>query len=58
MEVACYVGIDVAKDRLDVYVRPIAKMFAVANDEEGIGQLLQILLVKSPPRATPGIDGI
>ncbi len=25
MEVACYVGIDVAKDRLDVHLRPIAK---------------------------------
>jgi transposase len=44
MEVACYVGIDVAKDRLDVHLRPIAKTIAVANGEEGIGQLLQILL--------------
>lgn len=43
MEVTCYVGIDVAKDRLDVHLRPLAKTIAVANDEEGMGQLLDIL---------------
>ena len=43
MEVACYVGIDVAKDRLDVHLRPLAKTIAVANDEEGMEQLLDIL---------------
>jgi transposase len=43
MEVACYVGIDVAKDRLDVHIRPLAKTIAVANDEEGMVQLLDIL---------------
>ena len=43
MEMACYVGIDVAKDRLDVHIRPLAKTVAVANDEEGMEQLLDIL---------------
>jgi transposase len=43
MEMACYVGIDVAKDRLDVHIRPLAKTIAVANDEEGMEQLLDIL---------------
>jgi transposase len=40
---ASYVGIDVAKDRLDVQTRPLAKRIAVANDEEGMVQLLEIL---------------
>jgi transposase len=43
MEMACYVGIDVAEDRLDVHIRPLAKIVAVANDEEGMEQLLEIL---------------
>jgi transposase len=36
----CYVGIDVAKDSLQVHVRPTAQAFRVANDEAGIAQLL------------------
>ncbi len=43
MEIACYIGIDVAKDRLDVHLRPFAKTIAVANDEEGIEKLIDIL---------------
>ncbi|HEX9570253.1 MAG TPA: IS110 family transposase, partial [Rhodospirillales bacterium] len=31
-----YVGIDVAKDRLDVHVRPSGEAFAVARDGEGL----------------------
>lgn len=34
------VGIDVSKDRLDVFVRPSGKTFAAANDEAGIGDLV------------------
>jgi transposase len=34
-----YVGIDVAKDRLDVHVRPTGETFAVARDGEGLAAL-------------------
>jgi transposase len=34
-----YVGIDVAKDRLDVHVRPTGEAFAVARDGEGLAAL-------------------
>jgi transposase len=34
-----YVGIDVAKDRLDIHVRPVGEAFAVARDGEGLAQL-------------------
>ena len=43
MEVTCYVGIDVAKDRLDVHIRPQAKAFAVTNDAKGIADLAEAL---------------
>jgi transposase len=32
---AIYVGIDVCKERLDVYIHPVGKSFAVANDAGG-----------------------
>jgi transposase len=35
----CYVGIDVAKDALDVHVRPTGLAFRVANDEDGFAAL-------------------
>jgi transposase len=34
-----YVGIDVAKDRLDVHIRPSGEAFAVARDGEGLAAL-------------------
>lgn len=34
------VGIDVSKDRLDVYVHPAGESFRVGNDEAGIEQLI------------------
>ncbi len=33
-------GIDVSKDRLDVFLLPEGESFAVANDQEGIDSLL------------------
>jgi len=36
-----FVGIDVAKDRLDVHVRPTGEAFAVARDSEGVAALLE-----------------
>lgn len=38
-----WVGIDVSKSSLDVYVRPEGKWFEVSNDEGGFSQLLEQL---------------
>jgi transposase len=38
-----FVGIDVAKDRLDVHVRPSGEAFAVARDGEGLAALIERL---------------
>jgi transposase len=40
---ACFVGIDVAKDRLDVHARPIGEAFAVTRDGEGLAALVERL---------------
>ena len=36
---ACFVGIDVSKDRLDVHVEPVDEAFAVARNGEGLAAL-------------------
>src|SRR5271167_4010598 len=38
-----FVGIDVAKAQLEVFIRPDGKTFSVANDGVGIGELLRQL---------------
>ncbi len=38
-----YVGIDVAKDKLDVHVRPSGEAFCVARDAKGLVELVQRL---------------
>ena len=43
-----FVGIDVAKDRLDVHVRPADEAFAVARDGEGLAALIERLLALRP----------
>jgi transposase len=43
-----FVGIDVAKDRLDVHVRPSGEAFAVARDGEGLMALLERLRALEP----------
>ena len=43
-----FVGIDVAKDRLDVHLRPSTESFAVARDSEGLAQLVDRLQVLAP----------
>jgi len=37
---ACFVGIDVSKDRLDVHLRPSGEAFAVARDGKGLEDLV------------------
>lgn len=43
-----FVGIDVAKDRLDVHVRPTDEVFQIAHDEAGLGQLVARLRELGP----------
>ena len=57
-----FVGIDVAKDRLDVHVRPANQAFSVARDGQGIEELAGRLTVLAPPlvalEATGGFETI
>lgn len=43
-----FVGIDVAKDRLDVHVRPAGETFTVARDGEGLTHLTERLTALAP----------
>lgn len=45
---AHYIGIDVSKDRLDVYVHPSGEAFAVARNGEGLAQLVVRLRALAP----------
>ena len=57
-----YVGIDVAKDRLDVHVRPGGEAFAVARDGEGLAMLIDRLRPLEPSlivsEATGGFEQV
>jgi transposase len=57
-----FVGIDVAKDRLDVHLRPSGEAFDVARDGEGIDELVKRLMAVSPTlvvlEATGGFEAI
>lgn len=55
-----WIGIDVAKDHLDVYVRPSAELFQVPNTEAGIAEVVQRLKPLQPTlivmEATGGLE--
>ena len=55
-----WVGIDVCQKYLDVYVRPLEKLFQVTNDEAGIRGLVQTLSKLTPElivlEATGGME--
>jgi transposase len=57
-----FVGIDVAKDRLDVHLRPNGEPFAVARDGEGLAALVERLQALAPAlivmEATGGYETI
>jgi len=57
-----FVGIDVAKDRLDVHVRPSGEAFAVARDGEGVAALVERLRALGPrlivSEATGGFEQV
>ena len=40
MEHSCFVGIDVSKAHLDVYVRPSGESFRVSHDDAGFVTLI------------------
>jgi transposase len=48
MEHSAYVGIDVAKDHLDVHVRPTDEVFRVSHDEAGLAALVDRLREVAP----------
>ena len=56
----CYVGIDVSKRSLDIAVRPGDEHWTVANDEDGIDELVTRLRSIGPRlvvlEATGGIE--
>jgi len=52
-----FVGIDVAKDRLDVHVRPSDEAFAVARDGEGLAVLVERLQGLAPQIAVVEATG-
>ena len=60
MTTACFVGIDVSKDHLDVHLRPQARAFRLANDPEGIAALTDRLAPLAPAcivlEATGGLE--
>ncbi len=43
MEQPLFVGIDVAKDRLDVHIRPTGEAFTVRHDDAGLATLAERL---------------
>ncbi|MGH8522772.1 MAG: IS110 family transposase [Gammaproteobacteria bacterium] len=55
-----FVGIDVSKDTLDVWIEPDAQALSVAYDDEGIGQVCQRLIEAAPTlivmEATGGLE--
>ena len=55
-----WVGIDVCQKSLDVYVRPLSKIFQLENNEIGIAQLVQALTKIEPKlivvEATGGME--
>jgi transposase len=59
---ALFVGIDVSKHTLDVYLRPADQAFQVTRDEAGIAELVQRLSAVEPAlvalEATGGLESI
>jgi transposase len=47
-----WVGVDIAKDKFDVHVRPLSRRFTFANDADGFAQLVDEL------RLHPGLQSV
>lgn len=56
----CFVGVDVSKSRLDVFVSTTARVLTFANDEAGVMQLVETLVAERPQlivlEATGGLE--
>jgi transposase len=48
MSAACFVGIDVSKDHLDVHLRPTGEAFRAAADEAGVAAVVARLAAAGP----------
>jgi transposase len=59
---ACIVGIDVAKDRLDIHIRPDGRAVTVPRDADGLASLLTLLRPLAPSlvgvEATGGFETV
>lgn len=57
-----FIGIDVAKDRLDVHIRPSGEAFTVGRDDEGVASLVERWVQAVPTlivlEATGGFEAI
>jgi transposase len=57
-----FAGIDVARDRLDVHLRPSGEAFAIARDSEGVETLVERLRNLDPAlvvlEATGGFETV
>ncbi|MDE0059893.1 MAG: hypothetical protein OXP07_17375 [Defluviicoccus sp.] len=53
-----FVGIDVAKDRLDVHMRPSGEAFAVARDGKGLDDLTARLRAAGGGQPAPDPGGM
>ena len=55
-----FIGIDVAKHRLDVHARPSGESFAIDYDDEGVAALVERLVTLAPAlvvlEATGGLE--
>jgi transposase len=54
MEHPCFVGMDVSKVHLDVYVRPSGESFRVSHDDAGFTTILARVRPLTPRRRRPG----
>lgn len=48
MSTASFIGIDVSKDRLDIFIRPLNEKIQVGNDDESIDLLVKRIKTHSP----------
>ena len=50
LERKCYIGIDIAKAKLDVFILSSGEHFVVANNEEGIEELAEKVMKMHPKK--------
>jgi transposase len=62
MDAACIVGIDVAKNKLDIHIHPQRQALLLPRTQEGIAELIRLLQPLAPQRlgieATGGFETV